>query len=368
MRGNDVNFELDDDQAMIKATVERFVEDRYGPGSRTAWRAEPNAYSTENWALLADLGILAAPFSVEDGGMGGGPVEIMVIMRALGRGLVVEPVLAEALLAGGLLATAGDEAQKAEWLAPLMAGNRHLGVALTEQGARWSLENVETRVGSSGLSGVKSFASGAVDGWIVSALKAGEPALFLVRADAAGIEQRPYRLIDGSWAAEVRFTDVVAQPLSALASELPSAVARALDLTRLGAAAEMTGLMDNMFDGTLDYVRQRRQFGAAIGSFQAIQHRLADLYARVELARSQLLRATMARPEDLPRAVAAAKAHISEAAIRVGEEAIQLHGGMGTTEELDIGSALKRVLALSTLLGDAAHETRRYNAMMIAAA
>lgn len=357
-----MNFELDDDQTMIKATVERFVEDRYAPGSRAAWLAEPNAYSTANWKLLAELGVLAAPFAVEDGGMGGGPVEIMTIMRALGRGMVVEPVVNDVLLAGGILALAGDGRQKSEWLGPLMAGDRHLGVALAEKTGRWSLDRIETRVTRAGLSGQKSFATAPVDGWIVSAMKEDAPALFIVAADAPGVEQRRYRRVDGSWAAEVRFTDVVADPLGCGLVE----VASALDLARLGATAEMTGLMDSMFETTLDYVRQRRQFGAAIGSFQAIQHRLADLYGRVELARSQLLRATMAKPADRPAAIAAAKAHVSEAAIKVGEEAIQLHGGMGTTEELNIGSALKRVLALSVMLGDSGHEIRRYNAMVAA--
>lgn len=352
-----MNFELDEDQTMIEATVERFVSDRYPPGVR---ESATKARADENWSLLAELGILAGLFSPEDGGLGGGSTEIMIILKTLGRGLVVEPVLEQGLLAGGILAAGGSEAQKAEWLSPLLAGERRLGVAFTEPGGRWSLEPVETRIEDARVNGTKSFASGDVDGWIVSALDNRTPVLGLVRADDVGVTQRSYRRVDGAILAEIKFENAAVDRLPGALSSVEDA----LDRARLGATAEMVGLIDRVFASTLDYVRTRRQFGAAIGSFQAIQHRLADLYGQIELARSQLLRAVTAATDDRPCAIAAAKAQVSAVAIRTAEESIQLHGGMGASDELDIGAALKRILILSTLLGDAAHEVRRYNALM----
>ncbi len=352
-----MNFEFDEDQTMIEAMVERFVSDRYPAGVRemtTKLRAD------ENWSLLAELGILSGLFSAEEGGLGGGPVEIMILLRAMGRGLSTDPVLEQALLPGKILAAAGSETQKADWLLPLMSGERRLGTALVERCGRWSPALVETHIVGSHVHGIKSFATGEVDGWIVSALHNGEPVLGLVRADADGVTQRHYRRVDGAVAAEVSFDGAAVEILP---GDLRS-IDGALDLARLGASAEMIGLVDRVFEATLDYVRTRRQFGAAIGSFQAIQHRLADLYGKIELARSQMLRAATATSDASPRAIAAAKAHVSEVAVRVAEESIQLHGGMGASDELDIGAALKRILVLSTLLGDAEHEVRRYNTLM----
>lgn len=358
-----MDFALNDDQMMMKALVERFVADRYAPGQRAQWRAMERGYSPENWALLADTGLLALPFAEEEGGLGGGPVEIVTVMEAMGRGLVAEPYLAEILVAGRLLASAGSAAQTAEWIAPLIAGERHLGLAFAEQGARWSLDRPETRMTAGGLVGAKTFAPGGVYAYIVTAMADDGPALFLVDAGAQGLSRREYRLVDGSVACEMRFDSVAAEVLVGGFDRL----APVLDEARLAACAEMIGIADALFAATLDYVRQRRQFGTAIGSFQAIQHRLADLYAGMEQGRSHLYRAALSQPAERGAVIAAAKAYIAAMTVRLGEECIQFHGGMGVSDELDIGQGHKRLLLLATLFGDVDHEIARYNAALRAA-
>ncbi|MCG6120586.1 MAG: acyl-CoA dehydrogenase [Blastomonas sp.] len=359
-----VNFELDDDQRMMQTLVERFVADRYGPGKRAAYCAMERGYSPDNWAVLAETGVLALPFPVEDGGLGGGAVEIVTIMEAMGRGMVAEPYLVEILLAGRLLAATGSDEQKAAWIAPLMAGERHLGLAFAEHTSRWSLDRLETRMTTDGIVGAKTFVPGNVDGYIVTALAAdGGLGLYLVDANAAGIARRDYRLVDGTVASEVRFEKVAADQLDGGLAVL----AGLIDEARLAACAEMIGIAGTAFETTLDYVRQRRQFGVAIGSFQALQHRLADLYAGLEQGRSHLFRAALSNPQDRPAAIAAAKAYISTMSVYLGEECIQFHGGMGVSNDLDIGQGHKRLLLLATLFGDADHDLERYNEIRQAA-
>lgn len=348
-----MNFNLDDDQEMVKALAERFVADRYAPGARARYRAAPPGYEQANWALLAEIGMLAVPFAEADGGLGGGLVEIATMMEALGRGLVAEPVLSEAVIAGPLLAEAGTAEQKGAWIGRILSGEAHLALAQAEHSARYDLSAITTRFHGGRLSGSKTAVEGGDDAYIVTATADGAPGLYLVAGDAPGIQRRSYRLLDGSVASEMRFDDVPAMPMP---GGLP-ALERIADRARVAAVAEMIGLISTTFDATIDYVRQRRQFNTPIGSFQAIQHRLADQYAALELCRSQLFRALTGEPA----AIAGAKAYVSGAAVKLGEECIQFHGGMGVSDELDIGHAHKRVLRLATLFGDATHEQQRYH-------
>jgi len=355
-----MNFELNDDQRMIENLVERFTSDRYQPGRRAAYRALPGGFSPENWKLLGDIGLL--PLLAETPEAGGGPVETMVVMQALGRALVVEPVLNEIVAAGAILAAGATPAQRERWLEPLLAGEAHLGFAFAEHEARFSLGRAETVVRSGRLTGRKTCAPHAADAYVVSALEDGVARLYLAPGDPDRIKARAYRLVDGSLASELAFDGAEVEPLGLSLDDIRPV----LDRVRLAASAEMLGVIDSAFAATLDYVKVRRQFSAPIGSFQAIQHRLADLYALKEQARSMLFRAALASPSDLESATAAAKAYVSRAALRITEEAIQLHGGMGVSSELEVGSGLKRVLVLSTLFGDADHETSRYNALRAA--
>lgn len=354
-----MNFELSEDQALLKAAVERFVADAYGGdlAARRAARATPAGFSAGNWARLADTGVLALPVSVAHGGLGSGGIETMVVMEALGRGLVAEPVF-EAWIAAMLLEGAGRGGE----VAPLIAGTKLVVLAHAERAARYNLHHVEAIArpsrGGVTISGIKIavLAGGAADMLIVSARESGAAdgpgaGFWLVPADAPGVDARAYRLADGSVAAEISLRDVwvpAAAWLGGAADLLPPVVARA----RLAAAAEMLGLMTLLFDTTLAYVKTRRQFGQPLGAFQVIQHRMTDAYVLVEQARSQVMRAALADSAGLARAAAGAKAFVGEAALNVAHTAVQMHGGMGITDELAIGHALKRIRVLALTFGD----------------
>jgi alkylation response protein AidB-like acyl-CoA dehydrogenase len=356
-----LDFRISEEQQMLRDMVERFARDRYDPATRPHHRVPAQGFDETNWTLLAELGLLALPFAEADGGLAGAPVDLMVVGEALGRGVVAEPYLAEILYAGQLLARAGTTEQKQRLIPGIIGGAVHLAVAHAEPASRFTLDRVETRYADGRINGTKTFvlAGSGTDAFIVSALDPlGMPSLFLVEADAPGIGRHDYRLVDGATAAELHLADAPAQPMAGGIDALLATV----DALRVPIAAEMVGLMSTLFDTTLDYIRTRQQFGAPIGSFQAIQHRMADQYLALEQSRSQLYRAALAQGEASAAARIGAKAYIAEAGLRMAEEAIQLHGGMGITDELIVGHAYKRLLVLASLFGDPDLEIRRYAA------
>lgn len=361
-----VNFDLDEQQTMLRDLVSRFIADRYGLTARAGYRATPEGFSRENWGLLAELGLLALPYPGEFGGLDGGNVELITVMEELGRGLCAEPYLSDLLLGGCLLARAGTEAQRADWLPRIIAGNARVALAHFEHEARFNTALVTTKA-DGGISGVKSMvlAGQGVDAFIVSArenggsLEADGLSLWLVPADADGLERRSYRLADGSVACELHLRNLTR------AERLPGkadALFEIFDTARIAACAEMVGIMAMLMDATLEHIRTRRQFGQPIGSFQAVQHRMADLYVLLELSRSHLLRAALTEGDARQRAaaIAGAKSFIGAGAVKLGEECIQFHGGMGITDELAIGHGHKRILLLAALLGDPDRELVRY--------
>ncbi|QUT07499.1 acyl-CoA dehydrogenase family protein [Sphingobium phenoxybenzoativorans] len=364
-----MNFDLSEEQGLLRDLIEKFAGDRYDPVRRLAYVREPSGFDPAGWATLADMGVLAFPFGEELGGFGGGGVELITIMEAMGRAVAVEPLLPVVILGGGLLERAGTEEQKAEWLPRLISGEISAAFAHGEHSARFNQDRVTVRVMTNGgggviLNGAKHVVLGGAFAQIllVSAVDAsGNVALYLVRGDAEGLRRRDYRLSDGSVASDISFVHVRAEPM---AGDM-AAIAATLGDGRLAVCAELVGLMGMMFDATLDYVKTRQQFGQPIGHFQAIQHRMADNYARLELARSQLYRAAALDASDPAReaAIAGAKSYISANALSLGEDAVQLHGGIGTTEELMVGQAFKRVLMLTSLFGDSDWEQRRYLAL-----
>ena len=352
-----MNFDLNEDQALLKASVERFVADRYGGDieRRRGYLRQASGFSPDNWRILAELGVLALPFAEHDGGLGGGPVELMTVAEVLGDGLVVEPWLTGSVLAGSLIADAGSPGQKAAWLPAVIDGRARIALAQAEHDGRYALDFAATSVRNGRLTGRKTFALGApgADALIVTARDDDGVGLYLVRTDAGGIDVRPYRLADGSLAGEVALREAAAEPLPGGMAALAAATLR----TILAACGELVGLAGLLHRTTVEYARTRRQFGVPIGSFQSLQHRMVDDYAALEQARSMSYRAAL-----LPTAqqVAGAKAFVSEAATRIAHSAVQIHGGMGMTDELLVGHALKRVMLLARLFGDASTQLRAF--------
>ena len=368
-----MQFTLTDEQLMLKELIGRVVAEWYAPGRRAGYRAAPSGFSLENWAQLAELGVLAAPFLPEHGGLGGGTVDLIVLMEALGRGFVVEPVLEQVVAPGRLIARAGLAQQTERWLPQIIAGQAHLAVAHFEAAAGHELSRIQVtaRKGVSGtvIDGEKTvvFGGGGADGFIVSAHEAARSGsaangsgigFYMVAMDAPGLTVTPFRLVDGSIACRLTLRGVAGEKLK-LGFDTFAAAA---DDVRIAACAEMLGIMSTLFEATVEYVRTRRQFGSPLASFQVIQHRLADLYVLLEQSRSQLYRAALGPDEPRARAIAVAgmKSYISAAAIQMGEQCIHLHGAMGTTDELPIGHGHKRLLVLATLLGDADSELQRF--------
>jgi len=348
-----MNFDLSEEQQMFVASVERFAAP-IDVEARRRLRLSPTGYDRARWQQLAELGLIALAAGENAGGMGGSAVDLALVAEAIGKANAPDPLLEHGILPALLLERGGAT----DALEGVLAGETIATLAWTERGQRYSLKpkgmKAEGADGSFTLTGEKTMVMGALiaDLFIITADIGGETACFLVPKDAPGLEVRAYRLADGSIAGEIKLTRTPATTKLALDAAGLAAIAAEM---RLYAAAEMVGLGQRLLDDTLTYVKEREQFGVAIGSFQALQHRLVDCYAREEQARSMLYRAALTDRADAAkwqRAAAGAKAFIGENVDAIAREAVQMHGGMGITDELAIGHALKRVLVLARLFGD----------------
>lgn len=346
-----MNFDLSEDQQLVRTTVERFAN-TFDPAQRKAWRGEPGGYPRTRWRELAALGLIALAAPEHTGGLGGSAVDLAVVAEALGQGLAIDPWLENAVLPA-LLAPS---------LPRLLDGVALAALAFAEPGRRYELSPALTRADTNGrISGRKTLVLGGAiaDTLLVTAQAADGFALFAVPADADGIRRTCYAVVDGSIAAEVELNDATGERLACDEAQFHQAVGDA----RLLAAAEMVGTAQRLFDETLGYVKQREQFGVPIGTFQALQHRLVECYAGLEQARSMVWRTALdaRRGEGVwPRLAAGAKGYVGGAAMRVAEEAVQMHGGMGQTDELAIGHGLKRIMLLDRLFGDRVQGLRDY--------
>jgi hypothetical protein len=358
-----MNFDLSEEQALLKATVERYGAANGGLDTerRRRQRAMEGGFDRTRWLELADLGVLAFPFGEASGGLGGGPVDLITVAEAIGRHLVAEPFTEALLVAGTLIETGGAM----DALARVMAGTAVPAAALGERAGRYNLFHAETRARAEGgqwrLTGAKSavWQGGAADLLVVSARTRGEAreatGLHLFLVEAAAADRRPWRAADGSLAAEITLRDT---PAILLEADFADAIELALDRAWLAASAEMLGIASMLLEATIAYVKTREQFGRPIGAFQAVQHRLVDCFAALEQARSMVVRAAVV--EDGGRAIAGTKAYVADAAIAVAHEAVQFHGGMGVTDELVIGHGLKRIQMLARLHGDTGVARRRF--------
>ncbi|WP_373488586.1 acyl-CoA dehydrogenase family protein [Blastomonas sp.] len=348
-----MNFDYDESQLLYRATVERFLAD-CDIAARKAQRSCPGGIDRARWQAMADLGLTGMALAEAKGGMGSSALDLVAVGESFGIRISSDNWLENAVLPMLLLGGALPEGHAA--LDALSAGEAIAALALFEPTGRHCITPRTTIARESGdvfvLSGDKTLVLGgmAADWVLVSALVGDMPALFLVSAEAGGLFRKGYRVIDGNIAAfiELRNCEVARDARLQLSW---SEIEAALSMAQLIAAAEMTGLAQRLFDDTLAYVRQREQFGQPIGRFQAIQHRMVDCYGLVDQCRSALIAAVTSGSA---HEIAGMKTIIAEAALHIGREAVQLHGGMGTTDELEIGHAHKRVVLLSQWLGDSA--------------
>lgn len=348
-----MNFDLSEEQQMFVTSVERFAAP-IDVEARRRLRLSPTGYDRARWQELAEMGLIALAAGEDAGGMGGSAVDLALVCEAIGKANAPDPLLEHGILPALLLERGGA----GEALEGVLAGTSIATLAWTERGQRYSPKAKGMKADAAGdvftLSGEKTMVMGALiaDLFIVTADLGGETACFLVPRDAPGLEVRAYRLADGSIAGEIKLTRTPASTRLVLDAAALDAI---ISNVRLYAAAELVGIGQRLLDDTLQYVKEREQFGVAIGSFQALQHRLVDCYAKEEQARSMLYRAALtdrADPAKWQRAAAGAKAFIGENVDAIAREAVQMHGGMGITDELAIGHAMKRVMVLARLFGD----------------
>jgi alkylation response protein AidB-like acyl-CoA dehydrogenase len=370
-----MNFQHTDDRRMLAESLNRFVAEQYAFETRDRIASSPEGYSPDLWRQFAELGVIGALFSEDDGGFAGGGFDIALVFEALGRGLVVEPFLST-VLAGSAIAHAGHAAQKAV-LDEIIGGTRIAAFAHAEPEAHHALTHVQTRArrvdGQWVLDGVKAVVQHGerADVFVVSARTAGEVddeagiSLFLVPAGTTGLSLRGYPVIDGGRAAEVTLAGVTLGPDALLGAEGAggATIEHSVGKGVLALCAEAVGSMDVAKEATLEYLRTRKQFGVPIGSFQALQHRMADLLVEIEQARSAVINAAAALDADRvtrERALSAAKVTIGRIGTLVAEECIQLHGGIGMTWELPLPHYAKRLVMIDHQLGDEDHHLARY--------
>ena len=371
-----MNFELTPEQQQLADSVSKYLSNNYSFEQRKAIVHSASGVSESVWQTFAEMGLTAMTLSEADGGFGGGAMDLMAVMEALGEALVVEPLLDNVALAGRLVARLGSESQRTALLPGLAEGSLRLAFAGLEAGHRYDLVPHSTTAKAQGpqwvLNGHKAVVHGAstAQKLVVSAATPGGVSLFVVDAQAAGVSMNPSRTVDGIRVADVMLKEVVVPAEALLGQEgvaLPF-IEEAADFATALLCAEAIGAMKSANDATLDYLKQRKQFGVPIASFQVLQHRMVEMYICTEQARSLAIlaaskvdAATDAR--DRARAVSAAKIKIADAARQVSQESVQLHGGMGMTEELKISHTFRRLTMLAQQLGDADHHLERYAAL-----
>jgi alkylation response protein AidB-like acyl-CoA dehydrogenase len=354
-----MDFNLNEERQQLADMLARFIRQDYGFEARRRIVASERGFSDAVWKEFANLGLLGIGIPEDDGGMGGNAVDTAIVMEALGAGLVVEPYLTTVVLCGGLVRDLGSAAQKAAILAPMVGGE--LRMAFVDATAQ-----VKSQGGAHALTGSRTLVlhGGSADRFIVTARSASGPSLFLVDAGAAGVKRREYGTRDGQRAADITLDNVAGEPLGK-DGQGRDALSRNTDAAIAAICAEAVGCMDALTAQTLEYLKTRKQFGVPIGSFQVIKHRMADMFIHAAQARSMALLAAMRVSEgeaaERARAVAAAKALVGRAARYVGQQAVQLHGGMGVTDELAVSHYFRRLTAINATFGDAEHHLARFS-------
>ena len=369
-----------DEQRLLRESADRFVSETYTADHRRKVASDPLGFSVKIWKQFADLGWLALPIAETHGGLGGGAIEIGILMEAFGRGLVSEPYLSTVVMGASLISECGTEAQKQALLPKIADGSLYLAFAHSERQARFDLADVRTTAKKTPdgwrLDGQKTAVldGNAAGQIIVSARvddgsgKPGKLCLFLMPQGTRGLASRDFARLGGGRACNLELRDVQlpADALLGDGSDALPAIEAVVDRAMAALGAEAVGIMQTLLDQTLEYTKIRKQFGRPLSANQVIRHRLADMAMQCDEARSMALRAALmadAEPVARSRAASGAKAKIGKCARFVAEQSVQLHGAMGVTEELDVGSYFKRLLAFDTLFGGSAHHYRRHAAL-----
>ena len=380
-----MDFEFNEEQQLLADSVRKYLATSYDFEARKKLIASPFGFSQSAWSMFAEMGLTAIPFSTEAGGFGGGAVDMMAAMEAVGESLVVEPLLDHIALASRLIARVGTPSQCASALPALLDGSHKATFAYLERGRRYALNaNTTTAVKSASgwlVNGEKIVVMGAplVDVFVVSAKTPAGTRVFAVDSKTPGLSVKAYRTVDGQRAGDVTFTNValsadalLGEEASTGADALP-AIEEAVDFATALLCSEAVGAMKYACDTTLEYLKTRKQFGAPIGAFQALQHRMVDMFMASEQSRSMAMMVACkvdaaASASDAAsiaarkKAVSSAKVFIADAARLVSQESVQLHGGMGMTEEMKISHTFRRLTVLAQRFGDADHHLARYSA------
>lgn len=367
-----MDFDFSDDQQQLRNAVRKWVEKGYGFERRRGIEAGEEGvpgYSRQAWNELAELGLCGLYIPENEGGLGMGPVEGMVVMEELGRGIVLEP-LAQSLIAGAVLSGYAGADLKSAWLPKIASGEALVVLAQQERKARYRLNVCETSAAQAGsswtVSGTKNVvpAGDQADAFLVPANANGKPALFLVERSASGVSVRGYGTQDGGRAADLVMDKAAAQLVT---TNGLTALEHAVDIGIAALCAEAVGVMDQTLAATLEYLNTRKQFGVVIASFQALRHRAADMKMQLELARSMSYYASLklnAPAEERRRALARAKYQLGQSMRFVGQQAVQLHGGIGVTDELIVSHYFKKLTQLEMTYGDSLHQLGEVSARM----
>jgi hypothetical protein len=369
-----MDIQFTEEQELLRSSVQRLLRDQYGFEARRKILASEDGFSHQQWQAFAELGLLAAPFSEEAGGLGGGSIATMIIMQEFGRHLVVEPFVETVVLAGGLLEHTGSEQQKQGFIPDIIAGKKTWALAWSEKGSRFDFTHVSTTARREGkhfvLTGEKAAVIAApwADYLIVSARTSGHRhdhdgvSLFVVDRRAANLDLQSFKTIDGRRAAEINLRDVRGQLLGR-EGEGVAALEACRDRAIGALCAEAVGAMVELNAATLEYSKTRKQFGSTIGSFQVLQHRMVDMFIAHQEALSLMQHLSLglvANEASLSRLASGAKSKIGYAARFIADQAVQLHGGMGMTDELNVGHYFKRISSINIQFGDPAFHVLRF--------
>lgn len=374
-----MDFSYTEEQQMLQESVLKFVQNQYDFDTRNKIIASDDGYSKELWTLFAELGWLTVPFAEADGGFGGSAVDMIVMMEEFGKAMLVEPFVSTALVSGRLVSELAEGDVRTELMGQIMTGGLQVSLAYAEAGSRFNVANVKTTAKAEGDNVMISGAKVAVvngkgaDKLLVVARESGADtdrdgiSVFLVDANTEGVKRNSYANIDGKSASEITFDNVSVASSARVgaAGGAIDALEAVIDRATLAVAAEALGAMESMLQKTVEYSKTRKQFGTAIGTFQALQHRMADMFIECQLARSIVVMAAMRLDSDdsaseKAKAVSSAKSRVGKAIAKVGQEAVQIHGGIGVTEELDVGHLFKCVTALDMQYGSSDYHTARF--------